>query len=795
MGNANIIGINGGKHKNGPEKATALPAPIIKLRDCANLNLKDLIRSLFDSADDAFFEMADKAGSNGDQSMYFDAMRELRLQKKKIAMGLIQAINASFSTIEESSYQNRTTDSSSNIDSESLSLIHNDELELNVAKDGMITRLNNSAGSELDALHKRMESVLSFSFSQTLIPTGPELLCDAFFTACEILDVPLKARLVIFKLFEKHVLSSMNKVYIRLNELLIKQGVLPNLKLSTGKVTHQTSNPQSTGTLQNHNETPDDQSHIPILNADQCLSGGQFENLRSLMHNQVSDAFPVIPTTPVKAEYFHQNDIVSALSQLQHQQLGQSINLEHESKFDYSSLLNNLMQTESTNNAYSPLDTDVMNLVSMLFDFILDDRQLQPDMKALIARLQIPILKVAIMDSSFFDRGGHPARKLLNEMASAAIGWNKKTNGKRDRLKEKIEGLVSSILANFDNEISLFESLLQDFTSFIDLEQRRGLLVEQRTKDSEKGKAASDVAKHSVEAAINDLIQDKAFRDKKLPACVLDILSEAWSRVMTIHFLKGGEDSREWKRACKVASELIWSVCPEGNNADARQKLLHQIPLVMRNLRQGLNDISFDEFRMKTLFKALENEHVKTLHNVSMNESECIKGTLEPIESVPDTVSELNDAQDDAIAELVRDTLEMEEEFKHFKVANILPEAEPSSNESKAALFESSQLNASSDNVANKDDPFVQQVENLTVGCWFEFREETEPVRCKLAAVIKVTGKYIFVNRSGVKVAEKTVAVLADEMRRGCIQILNDGLLFDRALESVIGSLRHNSLN
>ena len=175
---------------------------------------------------------------------------------------------------------------------------------------------------------------------------------------------------------------------------------------------------------------------------------------------------------------------------------------------------------------------------------------------------------------------------------------------------------------------------------------------------------------------------------------------------------------------------------------------------------------------------------------------------VKPVKEAPKLVeeqlaitAETTSLQDDAIAELERDTLEMEEEFNDFKASNQPKVKEQALADKNNEVLEQNQIKERRELELAKDNPFVQQVENLTVGCWFEFREESEPVRCKLAAVIKVTGKYIFVNRSGVKVAEKTVAVLADEMRRGCIQILNDGLLFDRALESVIGSLRHSSLN
>jgi hypothetical protein len=91
----------------------------------------------------------------------------------------------------------------------------------------------------------------------------------------------------------------------------------------------------------------------------------------------------------------------------------------------------------------------------------------------------------------------------------------------------------------------------------------------------------------------------------------------------------------------------------------------------------------------------------------------------------------------------------------------------------------------------DEDDEMVKQVDSLRVGSWVEFQEDEEHrLRCKLAAVIKPTGKYIFVNRTGMKVMEKTRMGLAVEFRRGTVRLLDDALLFDRALESVIGNLR-----
>ncbi|RYZ89997.1 MAG: DUF1631 family protein, partial [Moraxellaceae bacterium] len=90
-------------------------------------------------------------------------------------------------------------------------------------------------------------------------------------------------------------------------------------------------------------------------------------------------------------------------------------------------------------------------------------------------------------------------------------------------------------------------------------------------------------------------------------------------------------------------------------------------------------------------------------------------------------------------------------------------------------------------------DQHLVLVGNITQGSWFEMQsDDGQKFRCRLAAIIRATGKYIFVNRSGMKVAEETRMTLAMALKSGRLQVLDDGMLFDRALEAVIGNLRAN---
>jgi hypothetical protein len=848
MAHAKIIGIHDGKHIETNHSARPLPMPIIHLRDELKDQIKNLLRKLFDNADDALFAMADKAGTNGDQSIYLDSMRELRLQKKFIANSFMQQVVLSFTNLDhlcESVVENSDFDGLEN-----LSILKNDELEVSVALEGMISRLRNNATSQLDDLHKRIESLaINQSLKTKHTPAGPEVLCDAFAFASSELEVDLKAKLIIFKLFEKYVLSEMPTVYQHANQILIQQGVLPNLKKQRF-----INNPAPTSSSQavtnegGHEYASSPSQHasfghqtVPVLGKEQCITEGQFEQIRNLMHSGsgISNQYQgqnVDHSSGSNVVYLNQDQLISTLSQQQFSSVNQNIEGGTYQPIDFRSIISNAYAGQGENKAdkkikYDEIDNDIINLVSMLFDFILDDRQLQSSMKALIARLQIPILKVALIDKGFFDRGGHPARKLLNEMASAAIGWTEKNTGKSDRLKAKIESVVERVLTEFDSNLELFDELLSDFTQFTDLESRRGQLVEQRTKDSERGKAATELAKKAAQTVINSVFQTNEFRDQAIPECVVTLLQEGWSRVMILDYLKLGQESSEWKGHQLFVHDLVWSVCPAEDGSDARGKLLQLIPTLMRRLHQGLQEASFDEFRLTTLLRDLEKAHIvtlKRLHKQALVEQEQAAQRL--AEKQTELDSELaikeaalneNKSQEQSIEDDFKASLDIEDDFKEFQEklsakqidevltshqTNLEPRntvlssdniensgQEDTTKESavKVSLIEeqADQL----DLVMAENDPFMQQVSRFSVGCWFEFTRNGQTERAKLAAVIKVNGRYIFVNRSGVKVAEKTKQELAVDLKSGLVQVLNDGLLFDRALESVIGNLRGQS--
>ena len=108
-----------------------------------------------------------------------------------------------------------------------------------------------------------------------------------------------------------------------------------------------------------------------------------------------------------------------------------------------------------------------IDMVAMLFDYILDDRNIPVAMRALLGRLQIPLVKVAMLEREFISRKSHPARLLLNGLAATATGCDVQ-QGHEDPSYRKVEAIVQTIVERFDSDTRLFKTLLDDLESFRD---------------------------------------------------------------------------------------------------------------------------------------------------------------------------------------------------------------------------------------------------------------------------------------------------------------------------------------
>lgn len=748
-----------GRQRAGLERGAALPAPLAAVRDRALTFLRVGLSELFDNADDTLFEKADRASSNADQSLFFDAMRLLRLQRHAIEKSCCDGLERQFGMLQSGPFSSPQSNHSFDVDT--LSLVQPDELEQTVALDGMVGRVNARNQLPLAHLALRLGSLVGQPVDVRSNPLAPSCLVQVFSDSCAPLGLDIKVRLIILKMFERHVFNSIDSLYVDANGLLKNAGILPDLKQDGLPVRPRSAAAagRSSGTASEAAETADPQ----VLS----LFSELISSWRHASGDIALSALGAPSAPPVPSEELL--DMLNSFAA--RQQAGPNATL-HDLRGHINQQLSDQLRQTGEVRKLDRVDDDVISLVSMLFDFVLDDAQLPAALKALIGRMQLPILRVAIADKSLFNRSSHPARRLLNELARATLGWSDHDDLRRDQLHSLLERMVDRLLGEQQADAAFFEQMHEELAGFVRIEQRRAERLEQRTRDAEEGRARVDAARHQAAHVLNTLLLGRT-----LPVFAVDLLRDTWSQVLQMVYLREGGHSDAWREAVDTAERLVQSVEPPAAaeleqrpalNASVCQALCDGLSLIGEEHPQEVPSVAQLQALQRTVLQRAASARIVQLSQLesAANAGSTAAKVQEPAAPYQAATEVLPDDGIPVLTETVlvdEALLPMPADDEQAELVDDLPGA--------AA---------------------ISWVESLHAGSWFELAgvEERPAQRCKLAAIISFSGKYIFINRAGMKVAEFTSTALAHHHERQLIRLLADDQLFDRALESVIGNLR-----
>ncbi|TNF09317.1 MAG: DUF1631 family protein, partial [Gammaproteobacteria bacterium] len=213
---------------NPPHTFFKLPQPVLALQGRARTCLATCLNAMFDQVDDTFFDLADRADNNRQQTMYFDAMRLLRVERKNIEHNFFRALTQGFQQLGDSVSQESVVRGPK----EGLEVVENDQLEEIIALDTMVSKATDQCKGELEALNARIGSQVPASVTMKNNPVGPDVVCDAFNESVSHLNLKIPIKLVLFKLFERHVLVPLKDFLAESNRRLRELGILPEFEQS-----------------------------------------------------------------------------------------------------------------------------------------------------------------------------------------------------------------------------------------------------------------------------------------------------------------------------------------------------------------------------------------------------------------------------------------------------------------------------------------------------------------------------------------------------------------------------------
>ena len=184
------------------------------------------------------------------------------------------------------------------------------------------------------------------------------------------------------------------------------------------------------------------------------------------------------------------------------------------------------MRDELISKSTRVVDKLTIELVGMLFDHVMQDKQVPSEIKARISRLQFPVLKSALMDAAFFASSAHPARKLIDRIAGTSAGWEPYGDDNQRYMKE-VDRVITEILKHFETDLGVFDRLYGEFDKFVS-----DIAPEENDPVSRAKKALEAAEKHEI-LTINTTIQvRRAFERVDLEPYIKEFLLGAWVKVL-----------------------------------------------------------------------------------------------------------------------------------------------------------------------------------------------------------------------------------------------------------------------
>ena len=653
-------------------------------------------------------------------------------------------------------------------DYDNLSLVDHDYLEAMIAMEGMVKQLREVGINGARSFLTRLETMFpNIRIDETNNPLDPEQVGDCFNEAIRPLGLKAHYLLTIYREFNKSVFQNYTDVIDEANEVLVDLGVLPNLDI-TARERELRKVKRAEARAQFEAETRAREAEeatelaargrkptsvaAPASSAVEQSNTEMFSMMQTLVKSLAekqgrSQALPLSDKTDA-------NDVMADQQDLREQQVklmkmltdiqstvirnsdgGSATEAQVVDAKVISQSINDSLHTETSSGKLGAIDTkssDVINLVSLLYEAIWKDKSLSVVIKELIGRTQISTIKVALSDTTFFDNENHPGRALLNELALAGIAWTESDDPENDPIYTKIKELVERVLNETDIDNKFLQNLVNELREFKGKQTGTDASVERRIRESDDYSKNLD----DIHAYVSQKVNERVLKGYLDPS-IRNLLDTHLHDFLVKLLVKEGPNGTSWKPVMSTIDVLLWTVQADKQHGD-RERFERINPRLLDNLSKALEIGGASKTKITKIMRQLKQMQEYTFHKAQLTASPKVKSDEGGALSV---------------------------DLENRQSREPLP--------------------------LSRDDPYLRQVDKLPVGTWLEFKGVSgKPVRCVLASKIDSIDKLFFANSNGEKVVELTRMRLARELKNSSVKIVSAGSLVDRAMESVINNLK-----
>jgi hypothetical protein len=644
-----------------------------------------------EAADDALFQRSEKGEGS---EVFFDGLRILRRQRAHME----QAFWAHLRRGTER-WVSRGPETPAPITGPSaLTLLGHEELEEGLAVQAMAERAYRDAGPQWAALADRLGHLLQRPSAP--LPFAPAEVAETFRQVLDELDeLQTPVRLVLLKLFERQAWPELAHAVQAANDQLRAAGVLPNLAATAVRVTRAAS------------AAPE----APRGTLGAVSAAGPVAT-----HTGIPDNHPVsAPSTAV---------LLQALARLR-PALGEALTAPQSSPGTMREALLARLPEDLRHGSHER----AIDLVAVVFDFLLRDAVMPTPIQALLGRLQLPYLRVAVLDPHGFAQAHHPARQLLDVLADMGKTWSEADDPRHDRF-DAMRATVERLAEAPDTDLEIFTAERTAWQARLSREAPRQTRTEQRVVEAQAGQERKTQAQKEVATALVQKLGQVA-----VPLPLRALLFQQWSAVMMLYWLREGPTSQAYRRAVFLLDQIraAHQAQPHTRAADCIERMR---PSLRATLDQGWVLLGLDGKAAQELTARVD--------------AFLATHTGAPIDPAPAPVPPLAPNPLALPVATVREIQQAAQAAQEAPVA-VTPDPVAAPSETPAPL---------------------------PVGTWLAFEVDGVAHRGKVSWISPFSGRWLMVSAQGLKVAELTPHEVARQLETGQAQILPSQTLVSRAL-------------
>lgn len=236
--------------------------------------------------------------------------------------------------------------------------------------------------------------------------------------------------------------------------------------------------------------------------------------------------------------------------------------------------------TELKQKASTAGEKAIIEVVALMFQSILAEDRIPSAVRVWFARLQVPVLRVALAEPEFFSNVDHPARKLIDRMGACVMGFDA-TSINGSALEAEIRRVVQVIEQYPETGRRVFQLVYDEFEKFLSKflteKQATSRLVTVAQQVEQKETLA---IQYTIE--LRTMLKDMPVREE-----IREFLFKTWAEVLALSAVRDGAQHADTVALKRTAADLVWAASAKPNRSD-RAQVIQNLPGLLERLRRGL---------------------------------------------------------------------------------------------------------------------------------------------------------------------------------------------------------------